>query len=516
MALPGGTTAVRNWLQTLWQASYNGFPFWFDRYESEGGLGIVTHIFPNSDQPFNEDLGENPRYFSGSAYIFGDDVDTQTAAFEAVLVIHGPGILVLPMHGTHLVRLLTFKRVFEKDRLGYIAFDLKFVAEGFPLALISVPFLGQTAIDFAFALGTAIAIAAPAILAVADQPEYVAAAAASEIVAAMAAVDVLRTSYPVAPAAAAAVAAQIQAITLAAPLLLDPAGPNVSDVANLNAAMAATVPAVLAANFAAPTTPNPTLPVNAGVKALTLAVVASIVTLGAGMAPPIATDAMAALVDLYAPASPAAQSAIAAALAANAATAALSPNAVNAAIAADGVLQTISVYGASNAAALASISAALSANAATAAQNVISAQQLVRLAALTAWATAIVNTTYSDRPQGVTARAEAAERFEIELNNCPGAAYARLYVAIEQLQGSVVNFLTQNINNLAPVVTVEANAQLPSLVWAWKLYQDPTRCVDLVLRNSVTNPSFMPRTFAALAPGYAASGLPTNWPAPPL
>jgi prophage DNA circulation protein len=453
---------ARNWLQTLWAASYKGFPFYFERNEIEGGLDIVVHEFPNSDVNFNEDVGESARYYSGTAYVTGDTADSQAVNFIAALVSHGPGLLVLPTDGPITVRAMRpFKRIVEKDRLGYIAFEVRFVREGAATALVSVPYLGQLATTAAAALGDAIVAAAPAMLTIADQPEYVAAAAADEIAAAAAAIDVVRTTYPVDASVSQTVASQLQAITQAAPLVLDPAGPNTSDVAALNSVM----------DEPAPSTPNPTMPVNAGVLALSRAVVSAITTLAGGMQPAVAQDAMASLIDLYAPSAAAAQT---------------------------------------------SIAEALSANAATAAANVTNAQQLVRLAALTAWANALLGVTYTDRPQGVTARAEAAERFEIELNNCPGAAFHALYLAIEALQGSVVQFLTQLIANLAPIVTISARASLPSLVWAWKLYQDPTRCVDLVLRNSVRHPSFMPLSFVALAPGYAAPGIPIAWPAPPL
>ena len=40
---------------------------------------------------------------------------------------------------------------------------------------------------------------------------------------------------------------------------------------------------------------------------------------------------------------------------------------------------------------------------------------------------------------------------------------------------------------------------MPSLYWAWRLYGDPLRAADLVARNAVRHPSFMPETFVALA-----------------
>jgi prophage DNA circulation protein len=161
------------------------------------------------------------------------------------------------------------------------------------------------------------------------------------------------------------------------------------------------------------------------------------------------------------------------------------------------------------------ISSTLSPNAAAAAANSAAIVNLARVAALTAWCEALERQTYPSRPDGVAARAAAAERLGQELENWPGSAGAVVYGSILDMQGSVVQYLTQLIANLAPVVTVTAAQSMPSLWWAWRLYGDPTRAVDLVLRNSVLHPSFMPLEFQALAPGFAAAAsLPTAWPAP--
>jgi prophage DNA circulation protein len=377
-----------------------------------------------------------------------------------VLVSHGPGILVLPTDGPVLVRAMRpFKRTAAKDRFGYIAFEVKFVREGAGagVAAVSIPYLSQVAYDAASGLGAAIAAAAPAMVTVADQPEFVAAAAASEAQGAAAAVDAVRTSYPVTAVASQTAAGQVQQIIAAAPLLLDPDGADDVDATELSDFALGMGLISSAAETPPPNGPN----------ALAAGFVATIGGMGDGLPAAQAQDAFASLADAFAPLPPSDQP-------------------------------------------------PLSANAATAAANVGGVLQMARLAALAAWANAVIGRTYTDRPSAVTARAEVAERFERELNACPGARFAALYVAIETLQDAVVQYLTQLMTNLAPVIEVESPVMLPSLVAAWKLYQDPTRAVDLVLRNEVRHPSFMPRQFAALAPGYAASGLPTNWLAPPL
>jgi prophage DNA circulation protein len=135
----------------------------------------------------------------------------------------------------------------------------------------------------------------------------------------------------------------------------------------------------------------------------------------------------------------------------------------------------------------------------TAAANRAAAYRVARLAALTAWAETILRTVYPDRPAGVTARAEVAARFEAELYDTYGAADAELYLAIDDLRGRVIDYLSQQITNLAPLITVTTARSLPALFMAWRLYADPLRAGELVARNSVRHPAFMPKSFLALS-----------------
>ncbi len=158
---------------------------------------------------------------------------------------------------------------------------------------------------------------------------------------------------------------------------------------------------------------------------------------------------------------------------------------------------------------------AASPNAAAAAANAAAMIALGRVAALIAWGEALERQTYASRADAVAARALYAEVIGQELENWTGAAGFSVFTALQDLQGAVVAYLTALMANLAPVVTVTAPQSMPALWWAWRLYGDPSRAVDLVLRNDVIHPSFMPTTFQALAPGYAApASLPTSWPSP--
>lgn len=123
-----------------------------------------------------------------------------------------------------------------------------------------------------------------------------------------------------------------------------------------------------------------------------------------------------------------------------------------------------------------------------------------RAVLLGAYAEAIVRMTYVARPDAITARADCVERFERELALCAGWLDARLAHGLTAARDACVAYLSEAIINLKPVMTVSANIFLPSLWWAWRLYQDPTRAADLIARNDVAHASYMPVRFEALAP----------------
>lgn len=122
-----------------------------------------------------------------------------------------------------------------------------------------------------------------------------------------------------------------------------------------------------------------------------------------------------------------------------------------------------------------------------------------RAAALFAMAAALTEKTFASRPEGIAARAAFAERAEIDMRACLGAADAALYSALLDLQGKVSDYLSRLIADLAPVLTIEARASLPALTVAWRLYAAPQRYGELAARNRVAHPGFLPPVFEALA-----------------
>jgi prophage DNA circulation protein len=195
---------ARNWLQTLWRTSYKGAAFWVETDTEGGARRIVIHEFPMRDTPYLEDLGERYRDFSVTAYVASDRADSEGAALMAICATRGPGIVVLPTQGPVLVRCLEFSRTYAKDKLGYIAFSLRFVREGFSGALASVTSLINMVFVQAEQAATVVAAVFAATALIKSVPDYVQEALQSSTENALATLEVVRTSTTVDPAVNAA------------------------------------------------------------------------------------------------------------------------------------------------------------------------------------------------------------------------------------------------------------------------------------------------------------------------
>ena len=447
--------AATDWRKKLWPASYGGFQFYFEKDKEIGGRDIIVHEFPHRDDPFNEDLGQLARKFEGTAYLASDQVDSDAVTFTEMLCQPGPGTLVVPIRGPVQVRCTDVERTSERDKAGYIAFEVKFVREGKAQSTNTVAGARQTAFNSADALTSAIALQFNASSVTQGQPNYVVAAAVSGVQAAAAAFDIVRTSNAVDPAVSAPTALALRQIVLSAPAMVTSDDPSVDPDA-VTVLLMNTPPVAAASTFDG-------LPQAQTAAAL----IGSARQLAFGMDAAAACGAMleVALGNLPIGAAP----------------------------------------------------SYLSPGAESAAENVAITTDLARLAAITAWSDAICRMTFTNRPAAVTMRADVAERLDLELNSASeyGAQGYDLSVAVQNLRGSLIAYLTKLITALPPIVTVSSADTMPALWWAWRLYSSPERECDLVLRNGVPDPLHMPVSFQALAPSYPVpSSLPTVWPAP--
>ena len=402
---------ARDWLKTLWRASYKGAPFWTERDTESGGRRIVKHQFPNRDLPYLEDLGEDLREFDITAYVASDRADAEAAMLSVACASRGAGLLVLPVQGPVLVRCVSFSQDSTKDRAGYIGFNLKFCREGASSSLISTAMSANLVFVAAANVVSTISSAFAAALNIAGQADFVVAAVVSQIRDAASVLEALRTTEPVEIVASSLQRGRIETLFDAVPALLD-AG---------EAAQVATGVIEIARAL------GDALPPDAAVRAFD----------GVVSDPGLASE-----------------------------------------------IDPAAVYATPRRRAVA--------------YNADEIRRLLRVAALIAYSEAVARVDPGDRAAGITLRANIAEYFEAEVNDLP-ASQITLVQQLGVLRDAAVAHLSRAIIDLAPVIQLEANRSMPSLFWAYRLYQDPQRSVELVARNRVAHPSFMPAAFEALA-----------------
>lgn len=402
---------ARDWLKTLWRTSYKGAAFWVETDKEGGARRIVIHEFPMRDTPFLEDLGERYREFTVTAYVASDRADTEAAALMAMCATRGPGIMVLPEQGPVMVRCLEFSRAHNRDRLGFVAHELKFVREGFSSALASVTSLINMIFVQAEAAASVVAEAFATVALIKSVPDYVANALQSGTENALATLEVVRTSVNVEPVTSAAQRDAIEAAYVALPEAM-------------------------------------TNEDTAALQEIGLGIVQTAMALTENMDPNIALSTMAQIIDA-------------------------TPIETEPAAVASSKWRT------------------------HVAINEQAAYTLLRIAAMVAYCEAVARAKLGDRPAAITLRANVSSYFEDQLNALPSQEYA-LYYALIRLRDATIDYLSRAILDLAPVVKVNASLGMPSLFWAWRLYADPTRSPELVARNRIEHPSFMPPIFEAL------------------
>lgn len=400
---------MRDWLSDLWPASFKGVPFWVEKDMERGGRRLAVHQFPNRDDPYIEDLGSEARRYELVAYVASDSADADASALVGVFDSAGAGLLVLPMQGPTQAWCHTFSRDRERDRAGYVAFQVAFVRDGASSSIVSADYLAQLVFDAAAGVASAAASAAPLLVDLVRRPGWMAGNVVSELQGVAATLETVRAGAVLAAADSASLATRLNSFYASIP-------PAASSVTGLDAT-------ILAPAFAI-----------AG-------------DLAAAMTPVAATAAFTLALGSNAPPAPSGQSGS-------------------------------STIDYANRVALWAIG------------------DLVLLSALTQ---ATISAPYASRDDAVAARAPLLAAFDAGLNAAAGGLNADVYVAIENLRDAATRALAAVAANLSPLTVVAANASMPSLYWAWRLYGDPLRAADLVARNAVRHPSFMPETFVALA-----------------
>ncbi|MDM3386795.1 MULTISPECIES: DNA circularization protein [Citrobacter] len=119
------------WKDRLVDASFRGVPFKTEDESLTAGRRVETHEFVNRDQPYTEDLGKATSRPKFSAYVIGDDCYEQRDRLIEALNKPGPGTLIHPAYGEMSVCVDGEINVSSSSSEGrMVRFDLRFVEAG--------------------------------------------------------------------------------------------------------------------------------------------------------------------------------------------------------------------------------------------------------------------------------------------------------------------------------------------------------------------------------------------------
>lgn len=129
---------MRDWRRAFRRASYRGARFWVEEDGSEVGRRVAVHDISGGEFPVTEDMGRRATEARVRAYVASDLADAEGLALEAACDAPGSALLVLPMDPARTMHCLSCRRSRERDRGGFIAYELFFVeASGGALAVAS-------------------------------------------------------------------------------------------------------------------------------------------------------------------------------------------------------------------------------------------------------------------------------------------------------------------------------------------------------------------------------------------
>lgn len=121
---------ARDWTTAFRRASFRGALFWVEKEGKEGGRRLAIHEIAGADDPIGEDFGRRTGRFMITAYVAGEGAPEEAAALMAALDGAGFSTLTLPMDAGFTAGCLGYERNRERDKNGYVAFDIEFIRFG--------------------------------------------------------------------------------------------------------------------------------------------------------------------------------------------------------------------------------------------------------------------------------------------------------------------------------------------------------------------------------------------------
>jgi prophage DNA circulation protein len=123
-----------------------------------------------------------------------------------------------------------------------------------------------------------------------------------------------------------------------------------------------------------------------------------------------------------------------------------------------------------------------------AASNATTVRALIRRGALAGAARAALEVDWMTRQDALAARDILADALDLEAEEASDAAYQ----ALSDLRATVCTAVPPANEDLPELGSVTLAATLPALVVAYELYEDPARAAEIVERNAVRHPGFLP------------------------
>lgn len=120
---------------------------------------------------------------------------------------------------------------------------------------------------------------------------------------------------------------------------------------------------------------------------------------------------------------------------------------------------------------------------------------LIRLVQRSAAAEAVRNVsamTFASRQDALSVRDSLADSLDSLALDAGDAGQDDAYLALVDLRTALIQDLTARGASLQPLISYTPRRTVPALVLAWRIYADATRDLEIVARNAITAPSFVP------------------------
>lgn len=121
---------MTTWRDELYPASFRGVPFHVDSDSMPVGRRTQVHEYPQRDKPLVEDLGRVTREIKMAAFVIGEDFLIKRDALLNALDKPGTGELIHPWYGRLMVTATGCSVGHERREGGMARFDLVFVEDG--------------------------------------------------------------------------------------------------------------------------------------------------------------------------------------------------------------------------------------------------------------------------------------------------------------------------------------------------------------------------------------------------